>query len=534
MLQKKLLIGITYIFLQTFTLNAYVQPYCATPPHLTPRSQGEHIERLNTGLTNYLTKAATDDHYGTFSITPAYSRSFKPTALAANLFGDFLQTNRRLTIAGSNADPVANESTDIRAEWLYLPSTYRGSIYFDPLIQNFITDFDLYWGMDNYAEGLFARIRMPFVHTRWNLDLESVVEQVGAKTVGNITSLGDHLDYFCNEKTPTGYTWSVDPLSYTRICDNSCSKNGVADIHVDLGWKFLIDDNFHLGLLLRTVAPTGTRNNGTLLFAPVIGNGHHWELGGGLTSSYLMWHNEECEDRLALSLDLYVTHLFNTKECRVFDLKNKPLSRYMTAAKIINDANIDTFAPIANITASRVNVRVNAQVDLALWFDFTHKNMTANLGYNLWARSCEKVSCASCKKCSSCCPNILINSDESWGIRDFSEDGLTASDATITSLGNADATPVYLTSADLDFRGGATRGMSHSLFGHISYNWFDKINVPYIGLGGSIEFAHSNGCKPASPCESSCNSYHACSCAPCCRKVALSQWTLWIKGGIAF
>ena len=532
MVRKKLLICTAYICAQALTLSAYITPYCATPTHLTPRSQGEHNERLNVGLSNYLTKAATEDYYGAFSITPAYSRSFNTTALAANLFGDFLQTDRALTIAGGSADPVANGTTDLRAEWLYLPTTYRGSLYFTPRIQNFTTDFDLYFGMDPWVEGLFARINMTAVHTKWDLGLNSVVEQLGAQTVDPITYLGDQMDYFCKEKVPTGSPTTIAPLEYTRICANSCSKNGIADIHADLGWKFLIDDNFHLGLLMRTVAPTGTRNNSTMLFAPVIGNGHHWELGGGLTSSYLLWHNEECEDRLGFYVDFYLTHLFNTKECRVFDLKHKPLSRYMTAAKITDGTTIDTFAPIANITASRVDVRVNAQSDLALWFDYTHKNMTADLGYNLWTRSCEKVSCpSSCSECTSCCPNILTYADESWGIRDVSGEGLTASDATIASLGTTDATPVYLSASDLDFRGGATRGMTHTLFGHIAYNWFDKINVPYIGLGGSVEFSRSSGCKPASSCDSC---YHAYSCAPCCRTVALSQWTLWAKGGVAF
>lgn len=533
MAHKKLLMLITSVSVTTLTLNAYVEPYCATPPHLTPRSQGEHIERLNAGLSTYLTKAATESNYGCVSIAPAFSRSFNPTALAATLFGDFLQTNRSLIIAGTNANPAANDSTDLWAKWFYLPDTYRGTMYFSPRIQNFTTDFDFYYGLDSWVEGLFTRVNLTAVHSKWDLGLTSVVEQVGPLAEDSITYLDDQLDYFCHEKTFT-VPVTVAPLSYARICPCACTENGVADIHADLGWKFLIDDNFHLGLILRTVIPTGTRTNGKLLFAPVIGNGHHWELGGGLTSSYLIWHNEEREDRLGFYIDLYITHLFKTKECRVFDLKNKPLSRYMIGTKIENDAST-SFAPIANISASRVNVTVNAQADLALWFDYTHKNMTADFGYNLWARSCEKVSCPkTCEACGSCCPNVIAREDN-WGIFNFNGGAeLTASNATIASSGTPDITPVYLSTADFDYRGGATRGMSHSFFGHIAYNWFDKINVPFIGLGGSVECARSSGCKPTSSCDTSCTTYHAQSCAPCCRNVALSQWSIWIKGGVAF
>lgn len=526
--------GLTLTLLCASTaLASYATPYCATPSHLTPRSQGEHIERINVGLANYLTKTVTDSFYGAASATIAYSRTFNPTAIASMLFGDFLQADRTLNIVGANATPSANSTTDIRAEWLYLPSTYRGQMIFKPRVQNFTADIDLYWGMDAFAEGLFARLVIPITHTTWNPGLCSVVDQLGTTSLDNppLTYLSDQMDYFCKEKTLSlvGNLISVDPLSYARICEGSCRKNGVADLHLDLGWKVLVDDNFHLGFLVRTVAPTGTHNNGKLLFAPVIGNGHHWELGAGLTSSYLILHNEESEDRLGLYADLYVTHLFKNTECRVFDLKNKPLSRYMLGARFVS-GQLERISPLANITASSVNVKISAQADLALWLDYTHKNMTVDAGYNLWAHSCEKVSC---KKCNGCCPSRITSSDESWGIWSYLEN-TTASDATISSLGSADATPVLLSCSDLGFKNSTTRGMSHSLFAHMAYNWFDKINVPYVGFGGSVEWARNGGCQPSSWCETSCKTYHASSCKPCCREGSFSQWTLWAKGGVSF
>jgi len=281
-----------------------------------------------------------------------------------------------------------------------------------------------------------------------------------------------------------------------------------------------------VGLYARVVIPTGNAPHGKWLFEPMVGNGRHWELGMGVNGSALLWQNEAEGKHCGFYGDMTLTHLFATKQNRVFDLKHKPLSRYMLAGKMVG-GNTEKMAPIANITASRVDVKINAQADLALWLNYTHKNVTTDLGYNFWARSCEKVSCPK-TKCSSCCPTILAT-EADWGV--MNSPGITSSDATINSLGHTDDPNVFLTTADLDLRGGATRSMTHSFFWHVAYNWFDKITIPYIGLGGSVECARSNGCRPTSSCDTA---YHAQSCQSCCRTIALSQWTLWLKGGCAF
>jgi hypothetical protein len=60
------------------------------------------------------------------------------------------------------------------------------------------------------------------------------------------------------------------------------------------------------------------------------------------------------------------------------------------------------------------------------------------------------------------------------------------------------------------------------LFGHISYAWLDQSDkcwMPLLGIGGEVEFGSAS----------------AGSASECCRAIrALSQWEVWIKGGIAF
>ncbi len=134
--------------------------------------------------------------------------------------------------------------------------------------------------------------------------------------------------------------------------------------------------------------------------------------------------------------------------------------------------------------------------------------------------------------------------------------------------------PVFIKLCDIDLYGARTKGISHKLFVHFDYTWTDREDwVPYMGIGGEIEFAPnpcdpccnpcstccdpcgsccnpcSSCCYPCSPCYSSCNSCDSSCCDPCCSTsctttcnpccdscctCAVSQWGLWIKGGVAF
>ena len=46
----------------------------------------------------------------------------------------------------------------------------------------------------------------------------------------------------------------------------------------------------HIGIGAYAAAPTGTRvGESRYLFAPIVGNGKHWELGGQVTAHHIWW-----------------------------------------------------------------------------------------------------------------------------------------------------------------------------------------------------------------------------------------------------
>ena len=79
---------------------------------------------------------------------------------------------------------------------------------------------------------------------------------------------------------------------------------------------------------------------------------------------------------------------------------------------------------------------------------------------------------------------------------------------------------------DVDLCGARTKGLSHSVFAHINYNW-DLCSCwdPYLGVGFKAEFAPNGSSKSHS--STNC-------CTTGCQQCALSQWGVWIKGGASF
>ena len=107
--------------------------------------------------------------------------------------------------------------------------------------------------------------------------------------------------------------------------------------------------------------------------------------------------------------------------------------------------------------------------------------------------------------------------------------------------------PILLTTADIDYDGARTKGITQKVFSHISYSWLDNEDwTPYLGIGAEIEFAQKNQfCDKATcntnPCAANCTTDCTPSSPGCfsctkedCNSSALSQWGFWIKAGVSF
>ncbi len=714
-----------------------VLAHSTATPYFNIRSQSANLALEMVGQEQYINRYESDGNYTVFSVTPAYQQSFRSSDLACCLFGQDLVKSgdcSQLTISGSQ---FANRgSKDWLADYFGLPTDFKSTIQFNPRIQNVLVDANFFFGLDEWWHpGMFFKMHIPFVHTRWELDYCETVSAKGVNDhpfgyfAGNSEAKGttsisislpnSRSELLCNVQsffsdcqspnlsnnksygefsTSAGpnlrnitYTDDIifEPLNYARWAGCNCSpltKSGVAEWRFTLGYNAYMSDKFHVGFGVTGAAPTGNRPHGQFLFEPIIGNGNHWELGGQFTSHYRFWQSEDEEKSFTGYLDVNLTHLFKTRQTRSFDLKGKPNSRYMLAQKLgtpvcyLNNAIIttsidpvtsgpaflrnavgytqasaqfkDEYAPVANLTTVDVDVNIGAQIDLVFMLNYTAGHLSFDFGYNLWARTCERIK-LNCK-----CPTRL-NDGRTWALKgdahvyslglinfkicttpcefpvlglflyeqstngiaaiplgatqskatihsgtnintinvkgilennnpvDFTnqgidhprlglatingkiEAGLSPATATPAPVENAiplcdgsenrpkimnSKKPIFITENDLDLDGAATKGLSHKVFGHVSYQWpnDERDYVPFLGLGGSAEFATNDGdccptsCPTTTSSSSSCGSSSSTCCktdckTDCkekcklsCKRCALSQWSVWLKGGFSF
>src|SRR4030095_12113226 len=381
------------------------------------------------------------------------------------------------------------------------------------------------------------------------------------------------------------------------ICGSSNKKTGFAELRGEFGWNY-IQDRYRFLINLQAAAPTGTRPNAEFALEAQVGNGKHWELGVGLGGAWKMWENEDRDKSFSFIVEADVTHLFNTKQTRTFDLVGKPNSRYMLAQKLAANGTVggqaltgagatagfqfaNEYAPVANLTTQDVKVSIGAQGDVVAMFNYSVRGFSWDLGYNFWGMSTSEIKCPD--NCSDDCPTecgVVPFKEKTWALKgDASVAGqstvgggvvrlaATESKATIfagtngtvfldqtlnnridTPVGatttpgltavndfndngqiNTSNPPVFISAADFDLEGAETRGLSHKVFTHFSYTWTRNERwLPYLGAGFSAQFGSHSGsddCPTATTTNSCDDSSVSC---------ALSNWAVFVKGGISF
>jgi hypothetical protein len=398
-------------------------------PYINLRSQSVDIADELAGWTYHVNLYDMDKIYGSLAIKPKYTCSFNANHLTQCLFGVSncnIERNTSINISGSRV--IDRGPLDLLADYFYLPPDFESTISFEPRIDNILADINFYLGFDEWVSGLFFRLHAPLTYTRWTLGFSEDVLNTGTQpyvegyftcdTMPRTDLLGNFTQYACgsaptfSDPFSTTNPYIFNGLQDAKIKRGVAAKFGIADIRAILGWNFLNDEDYHLGIGALVAIPTGTRPSTRFLFAPVIGNGKHWELGAHITGHYMLWRSDDEENSMGFYADANITHLFKTRQRRTFDLKNKPLSRYMLAttftpnsqglngAGVVADAHFaNEYTPVANLTTQDVNVSIGVQADIAAQFTYTNCGFAWDLGYNFWGTSCERIR-NNCKQCS--------------------------------------------------------------------------------------------------------------------------------------
>ncbi len=356
------------------------------------------------------------DWNGAAAVALEYSRSFRSNCITNSLFA-----GNTLSFAGSLvADRTASE---LVADNFGLSQNFRGSLTFSPRITNVIADFEFFWDISTWLyDGFWFRLHAPVAHTKWELNVCETNN--GSVTPFSVSSGPVLASGALTQTTSTCYMGgtSTTPVANiltalsgeatfggltSAICGgqiNNCSSNKktrLADLDLILGYDFIRCDNYHLGAFLMAVAPTGNRPDAQYLFSPVVGNGHHWEFGGGLSAHLSFW---ECDNsEFGLFFEGNVTHMFKDTQCRLFDLcPNGAFSRYaLLLGYAANGVTPNGSITSATCFATReVSVSRAVKGDASFKFAYRRCNWEFDLGWNIYGHSAEKLSL---KNGSGCC-----------------------------------------------------------------------------------------------------------------------------------
>ncbi len=263
-----------------------------------------------------------------------------------------------------------------------------------------------------------------------------------------------------------------------------------------------------------------------------------------------IWDDEEKHKHLRVEYNSHSQYLFQKKQTRSFDLKNKPWSRYMEvyanedqareAKAITNFSRATNFAtPGINVFTQKVDVTPGFSTNFNTALTYRSKGFDGEVGYNFFVRRSECVKLT--------CPwkeGPALKHSLGFGmtnpIRDitgnkFLEQQVVGNTVALTDNGNlippADGAddeidisrsdifiPVVvdfyeqslIKEKDLDLQSAATPCMLiHTVYGALGYRWDDREYPVFLTYGGSYTFSRNNNAVP-------------------------QRWTIWGKFGFSF
>lgn len=446
----------------------------------------------------------------TYTLTVGTARSSRPQTINNLLFGNMcLQNGATLMVTGSSV-PSLHRTTDLLADDYGLPTDFSSAIYTEPRIKNSQIAFTAYADLSRFIPHLYLQVEAPYHYTNWDIKLTEKIITPGTNDyvpsaiypdgIARSALLNSFSDYITGTAKPAIASITTQKLNYAQIKPCGGNRHSFCAINFVLGYDFYATSCAAVTLSGRGAIPCGTRPNGTYLFEPIIGNGHHGQLGIGITA-YWRHYLDQCENESFLVyIDGSADHLFKTDQRRTFDLVKKPLSRYLLAIKRPSTQNpIAEISPVANLTTLSTEVSIACRGQLTLMLAYEKKAWSWLFGYHLLLQSPEKViPCESLPFSTSTTASNPTTYREYWAL--------------------LQSPTVPLTAEDIDLRSSSSKKVLNTLFSQVFYTGCDRTYItPFAGFGGSVQLGQSGAVSPAQK-TGSLNS-------------ALSAWGIWLNLG---
>jgi hypothetical protein len=335
-----------------------------------------------------------------FDIGYLYETSFFGDDLANCLFND-------TTLSFKGSQVAQRTSSDILADQFGLSPLFEGTTTFSPTIANHSFHLQGLWyaPQDSCIQGLFLRGRMTISHQARSLfngcnPFTTITNgpdfPPGAMAPTTVTALGGLQQALAGTFT---FGEMQAPWIAGRMPVGSLSDTNISGITVDIGYSQLLYDGVQdFSLFARYRPPVGTHLNGKQkyardLFAPIIGDGHHQQLGIGASYSGEIW-SDLAGRSVVIHSEAYVVHPFTNHQTRSFDLINRGcLSRYLLV-KAFNAQTLEplsTLMPAVNVTTLPVRVKLPVIGEFVIELMVRSTHATFTVGYSFYGQKAEQV-----------------------------------------------------------------------------------------------------------------------------------------------
>ncbi len=399
----------------------------------------------------------------------------------------FFLFNRRseLLIAGDASDAV--RTRDVRAEWVKLPTDFKGKMTLRPeqrqigatfeYSQDFKTLFP-----ESFLKDWTVNVVMPLTLVENDINFS----QYDMHTTG--TELNRHQTIhaafndcsWCYAKIPTKKQDLIRP----------------GQLKVTMGSAYLHHEKFfQMSYYSGLVIPLTNHADPEFLFSPMPGNNRHAGLVAGIATQVLLNRHPE-KFAWSFYVELEGTFLIRNKQMRTYDLKEKPWSRYMQYVRK-NSAPGDTI-PGVNLLTFPTLVRPFGVADFSFGWRINTGAFEFEIGYDLWGHGGERVKLRTQDVESPF--NRCGGGENLFGIAgrgSYMDKGIqlaaTASNSTIACQAADDTAFTPITENDIDLCSAQNgSALNHKVHGSVGIQHLGDQTQGFLGFGFYFDFAQKN------------------------------------------
>ncbi len=382
------------------------------------------------------------------------------------------------------------------------------------------------WKSHTYKKGVWFSFSAPIMRVNNDMNFFEKIENDGGGVneaatefaVANMTQAFQQSDW-----------------KYGKISDCSMKKTGLGDIEAKVGYEWLDHSPTHMESYFGIVIPTGNKNEAEYVFQPIVGRGKNFGIMFGSSLGIDLWESASGDMDIRYELANHFEWLFENKQRRSFDLKNRPWSRYLpvyinqeeaqeAADLIVSNPPfaMNNSTPGINVFTQEVKVTPGLTTDINTAFQFTWKKLQIEGGYNFLAKRAENVKLHCPWQVGPALKHYLGNGttnpirtidgnkyDEQI-VANIPDDLSIACDGIIIPVSVANYEMSLIQESDLNLNSAATPALfANTLYATIGFHAYDREYPLFGNVGASYTFSKNNNAVPR-------------------------RWVIWGKMGVSY